>query len=70
MHLSGAAPFVPNMFYVGGISIRMPQTRETTKLLQLWNDIEKSKMWGPFVNAAGMEKYDDLRGIANVFCSV
>jgi hypothetical protein len=59
-----------NIFYVGGISIRMPQTRETTKLLQLWNDIEKSKIWGPFVNAARMEKYDNLKGIADVFCSV
>src|ERR1700734_2308071 len=47
-----------NMFHQGSISNRMPRTRETTKLLQLWNDIEKSKIWRPFVKAARTEKYD------------
>jgi serine/threonine protein kinase len=59
-----------NMFHVGSISIRTPQTRETKKLLQLWNDIEKSKIWKPFVEAARTEKYDNLKGMADVFCSV
>jgi Protein kinase domain len=59
-----------NMFHQGSISNRMPRTRETTKLLQLWNDIEKSKIWGPFVKAARTEKYDNLKGMADVFYSV
>ena len=59
-----------NIFHVGSISIRMPQTPETTKLLQLWNDIEKSKIWKPFVEAARTKKYDNLKGMADVFRSV
>jgi hypothetical protein len=59
-----------NMFHQGSISIRMPRTRETAKLLQVWNDIEMSKIWGPFVEAARKEKYDNLKGMADVFCSV
>jgi hypothetical protein len=59
-----------NMFHQGSISNRMPRTRETTKLLELWNDIEKSKIWGPFVKAARPEKYDNLKGMADGFYSV
>jgi hypothetical protein len=59
-----------NMFHQGSISIGMLRTRETTKLLQLWNDIEKSKIWERFVKAARMEEYDNLKVMADVFCSV
>jgi Protein kinase domain len=57
-------------FDVGSISIRASPTLETRQLIQLWKDIEDSKIWGPFVNAAKKVKYDELKGMADVFCSV
>jgi len=59
-----------DMFHMGGISIRMPRTPETTKLLEMWNEIEKSKIWAPFATAAKMVEYDKLKGMVDVFCSV
>jgi hypothetical protein len=57
-------------FYMGGITIGMPRTPETTKLLELWNEIEKSQIWEPFAMAAKMLQYDKLKGMVDVFCSV
>jgi hypothetical protein len=57
-------------FHVGSISIRASHSPETRQLIQLWKDIEDSKIWGPFVSAARMTKYEELKGMAEVFCSV
>jgi hypothetical protein len=57
-------------FHMGSISIRASCTPETRQLIQLWTDIEDSKIWGPFVKAAQLVKYEELKGMADVFCSV
>jgi len=54
---------------MGSISIRASRTPEIRQLIRLWTDIEDSKIWGPFVNAK-MVKYEELKGMADVFCSV
>ena len=57
-------------FHMGSISIRASRTPETRQLIQLWKDMEDSKIWGPFINAAKMVKYEELKGMADIFCSV
>jgi hypothetical protein len=57
-------------FPMGSVSARAPQTPQTRELLQLWKDIEHSTIWGPFATAAKMLKYEELKGMAAIFCSV
>jgi len=57
-------------YHMDSVSIRTPQTRQTRELLQLWKDIEDSKIWGPFAAAAKMLKYEELKGMAAIFCSL
>jgi hypothetical protein len=59
-----------NAFCMGNVSIRAPQTPQTRELLQLWKDIEDSPIWRPFTAAAKMRRYDELKGMAAIFCSV
>ena len=46
------------------------QNPETSKVLQMWKDIENSKIWGGFYRAAKDKDYDRLLEIAEVFCHV
>jgi Protein kinase domain len=41
---------------------------ETMKLKNLWDDIENSRIWAPFVEAAKARNYELLKGMADVFC--
>jgi hypothetical protein len=43
---------------------------ETLELKRLWDDIEKSRIWEPFVKAAKARDYKLLKGMADVFCHV
>jgi Protein kinase domain len=63
-------PYRFDTFRMSGISIGTPRPPETTQLLELWNEIDKSQIWGPFVTAAGSLEYDKLKGMADVFCSI
>ena len=45
-------------------------TSETLELMRLWDDIEKSCIWEPFVKAAKARDYELLKGMADVFCHV
>lgn len=44
-------------FHMGSISIRASHTLAPRQIIQLWKDIEDSRIWGPFVHAAKMIKY-------------
>jgi hypothetical protein len=44
------------------------QTKETKKLLKLWEDVEKSIVWGNFYRAAQICDYEVLKGMGDVFC--
>jgi hypothetical protein len=46
------------------------QNPETLSVLQMWKDIESSKIWGQFYEAARDRNYDRLLGIADVFSHV
>jgi protein kinase-like protein len=43
---------------------------ETLRVLQMWRDIESSKIWGQFYEAARDENYDGLLEISEVFSHV
>jgi serine/threonine protein kinase len=43
---------------------------ETMKLKALWDYIESSRIWEPFVKAAKARDYELLKGMADVFCHV
>ena len=45
-------------------------TAETKRLLELWEGIEKSKIWGPFMKAAKEKDYERFKGMADVFCHI
>jgi hypothetical protein len=45
-------------------------SEETLQLMNLWDDIEKSCMWKPFLTAAKARDYEVLKGMADVFCHV
>ena len=45
-------------------------TSETLELMRLWDDIEKSCIWEPFVKVAKARDYKLLKGMADVFCHV
>ncbi|KAF8218515.1 hypothetical protein L208DRAFT_264920 [Tricholoma matsutake] len=46
------------------------QNPETLRVLQMWRDIESSKIWGQFYKAARDENYDGLLEISEVFSHV
>jgi len=66
LHLLFPSKF--DIFDAGGISIRTPYSPETVELLKLWNAVEESKIWRRFVEAARMLEYEELKGMADVFC--
>jgi hypothetical protein len=56
---------------VNGIGIPRGGERrsaETQYLLDLWDRIEKSRMWGRFVEAAEKCDYERLKEMGDVFC--
>jgi tRNA A-37 threonylcarbamoyl transferase component Bud32 len=55
---------------VGNIRADGSSNPETLKVLQMWKDIENSKIWGGFYRAAKDEDYDKLLEISEVFCHV
>jgi hypothetical protein len=60
-----------NSFPSGRVGVATtPDTRslETNKLLELWDNIENSCMWKPFLKAASEKDYGKLKGMADVFC--
>ena len=44
------------------------RTQETRQLLELWEAIEKSRIWNRFVKAADDLQYETLKDMADVFC--
>jgi hypothetical protein len=46
------------------------QSPETLRVLQMWKDIESSKIWGQFYEAARDQNYDGLLEISEVFSHV
>ena len=57
-------------FDMGKIRADGDQNPETLRVLQMWKDIESSKIWGHFYEAARDEDYDRFLGISDVFCHV
>ena len=57
-------------FNAGNIRPDDNQNPETSRLLQMWRDIESSKIWGQFYQAASNHDYDGLLEISEVFCHV
>ena len=54
----------------GNIRADGDQNPETLRVLQMWRDIESSKIWGQFYEAARDENYDRLLEISEVFSHV
>jgi hypothetical protein len=57
-------------FNAGNIRADGNQNPETLRVLQMWRDIESSKIWGQFYEAAKDKKYDGLLEISEVFCHI
>jgi hypothetical protein len=57
-------------FNAGNIRADGNQNPETLRVLQMWKDIESSKIWGQFYEAAKDKKYDGLLEISEVFCHI
>jgi len=57
-------------FNAGNIQPDDNQNPETSRVLQMWRDIESSKIWGQFYRAARNHDYDGLLEISEVFCHV
>jgi serine/threonine protein kinase len=57
-------------FNAGNIRADDNQNPETLRVLQMWRDIENSKIWGQFYQAARDQDYDGLLEISEVFCHV
>ncbi|KAF8232031.1 hypothetical protein L208DRAFT_1466105 [Tricholoma matsutake] len=57
-------------FNTGNIRADGNQNSETSRVLQMWKDIESSKIWGPSYQAASDQDYDGLLEILEVFCHV
>ena len=57
-------------FNAGNIRPDGNQTPETSRVLQMWRDIESSKIWGRFYQAARAQDYVGLLEISEVFCHV
>jgi hypothetical protein len=56
--------------HAGNIRADDDSNSETTKVLQMWKDIENSKIWGQFYKAASDENYDELLDISEVFSHI
>jgi hypothetical protein len=54
----------------GNIRADDDQNPETSRVLQMWKDIENSKIWGQFYEAARDKNYDGLLEISDVFSHV
>ena len=54
-------------FRVSSINVGKKQSPETSRFLNLWDGIERSKIWGQFVIAAEELRYDELRDMGDVF---
>ena len=54
----------------GNIQADGDQNLETLRVLQMWRDIESSKIWGQLYEAARDENYDRLLEISEVFSHV
>ena len=52
------------------IDAKHNQSLETSRLLQVWKDIEASRIWRQFYEAAKDGNYNVLLGMADVFCHV
>jgi hypothetical protein len=50
------------------LDVEQERTLETEQLLALWREIEQSKVWGSFVEAAKHRDYKRLKDMAEVFC--
>jgi len=57
-------------FHASSIGVGPQRTPETQRLLTLWGNIERSRIWGPFVKAAKGQEYEQLKGMADVFCHI
>jgi hypothetical protein len=60
-------------FRASCIGVGGPQEKpssETLEVMKLWDDIEKSRIWEPFVKAANARDYELLKAMADVFCHV
>ena len=60
-------------FRANCIGLSGPQekpSKETLELKRLWGDIEKSRIWEPFMKAAEARNYEMLKGMGDVFCHV
>ncbi|KAH9969287.1 hypothetical protein BGW80DRAFT_1335442 [Lactifluus volemus] len=57
-------------FNAGSIQADGNQNSETLDVLKMWEDIENSKIWGKFYQAARDQDYDGLLEISDVFCHV
>jgi serine/threonine protein kinase len=55
---------------IGISSFGQQRNEETEQLLELWNDIGQSQIWGRFMTAAQGRKYKELKGMADVFCHI
>jgi len=47
-----------DMFNAGNVGIGNEQSQETRQVLQMWKDIESSKIWGPFTKFAHDLEYE------------
>ena len=43
---------------------------ERLRLIKLWEDIEKSRVWGLFLKAVNKRDYSTLKGMVDFFCHV
>ena len=59
-----------DQFNAGNIRADYNQNSETSRVLQMWRDIESSKIWGQFYRAAKDQNYDGLLQMSEVFCHV
>ena len=59
-----------DVFNAGNIRSDINENPETLRVLQMWRDIENSKIWGRFYQAARAQDYVGLLEISEVFCHV
>jgi len=57
-------------FNAGNVLPNGNLNHETARVLQMWRDIESSKIWGRFYQAARAQDYVGLLEISEVFCHV
>jgi len=52
------------------IEVAEELSQESRRILQVWKDIESSRIWGKFYEAAKDESYDILLKMSDVFCHI